>query len=156
MNTSLVLRSIRSNTASCRTFGFGRSTILVRLGSSRPTFTSSGVCALKPTLTDYRSRFTSTFSKYRTETISIVQFTRSKFLQATHHDHRVPQHSGRRPPPGGRPKVSWIDGIPPPVIFWGILALNVGVFVAWWSAESSYVRFHFLVLSQSLISYPIV
>ena len=153
MPTSLVLRSIRSNVASCRSFGFlfsGRSAVPMRFGLSPPTFVNNSV--LKPTSAYVYNRFSGTFSKYRAD--AIAQFTGSKALHATHHDLQESQYSGRRPPTSGRP---WIDGIPPSVIFWGILALNVGVFAAWWSAESSYVCFQFLViLCHYWFSYPVL
>lgn len=74
----------------------------------------------------------------RVKGFGILQFAQSKYRRATHQDHRVPRYSAGGP--GGRPKVSWIESIPPPFIFWGILAINVGVFIAWYSAESTYVR----------------
>ena len=130
MPTSLVLRSFGFRPGSLFS---GRS---MRLGLSRPIFANNSMCAKV-------GRFTiaSTFSKYRADTI--VHFTGSKALHATHHDLRESQYSSRRLPSSRQP---WIDGIPPPVIFWGILALNVGVFAAWWSAESSYVRSQLLIV----------
>jgi len=66
---------------------------------------------------------------------SILQFTRNTPWKATHLDNRIPRSTGggRKPSSG-----SWIDNLPPPLIFWSILAANAGVFLAWYYAENNY------------------
>lgn len=89
----------------------------------------------------WRPRLPSTPSAH----FSILQFTKNTVWNATHHDRLTPAGGGGRKPPIDRPKISWIDTLPPPVIFWGILVINVGVFLAWTYAEGAAV-------SSSLIS----
>lgn len=65
---------------------------------------------------------------------SIVrQFTYSAPWNATHLDRQIPRG---RPKPSSR---SWIDNLPPSVVFWSIFAVNAGVFIAWYYAENNYV-----------------
>ena len=77
------------------------------------------------------------FRAPRSNHYSILQFTRSTPWNATHLDNRIPRSTGGgRKPSGG----SWIDNLPPPFIFWSIVAANAGVFLAWYYAENNYVR----------------
>jgi len=67
---------------------------------------------------------------------NIRQFTRSAPWNATHLGHQIPRHSSGSPKPPSR---SWIDDLPPSVVFWGIFAANAGVFIAWYYAKHNYV-----------------
>jgi hypothetical protein len=73
----------------------------------------------------------------RSAQFSILQFTQNTVWNATHYDRRIP--AGGEKPPSGKPKISWVDTLPPPVIFWSILAINVGVYLAWSYAEGAAV-----------------
>lgn len=71
---------------------------------------------------------------------SILQFRQTSPWKATHLDHKIPWSAGGGQKPPGRSRT--LDDLPPPIIFWGILAANVGVFMAWYYAENTYVRPH--------------
>lgn len=69
---------------------------------------------------------------------SILQFIRTKVRYATHDDYsRLGQGKGTSGWGGRRPNSDPLDSN---VVFYGIIALNVGVFLAWQSAISNYVR----------------
>ncbi|KAL4076039.1 hypothetical protein J3A83DRAFT_4088443 [Scleroderma citrinum] len=69
---------------------------------------------------------------------TILQFIRTRILNATHRDSfrysRGSSSGWGRPPP----RRDWWDSLDSNVIFYGIIAVNVGVFLAWQSAISSY------------------
>lgn len=68
----------------------------------------------------------------------ILQFARTRALNATHRDGLRPNRGSSsgwgRPPP----RRDWLDSLDSNVIFYGIIAINVGVYLAWQSAISSY------------------
>ncbi|KAG6335301.1 hypothetical protein ID866_3785 [Astraeus odoratus] len=69
---------------------------------------------------------------------SVLQFIRTRVLNATHRDGlrfgRGSSSGWGRPPP----RRGWLDSLDGNVIFYGIIAVNVGVYLAWQSAISSY------------------
>jgi hypothetical protein len=73
---------------------------------------------------------------------SILQFAKNTPWQATHRTvGRASRHSGYGPG-GGRRRTNWLGSIPPNAIFWGVIAINGAVFIAWQFAKSNYVCTH--------------
>ncbi|KAH7887936.1 hypothetical protein F5I97DRAFT_927606 [Phlebopus sp. FC_14] len=64
---------------------------------------------------------------------SIIQFVRTNIKNATHRDAFRGGSSWGRPP-----RRDWLDSLDGRVIFYGIIAVNVGVFLVWQSAISTY------------------
>lgn len=68
----------------------------------------------------------------------VLQFVRTRALNATHRDglrfNRGSSSGWGRPPP----RRDWLDSLDSNVIFYGIIAINVGVYLVWQSAISSY------------------
>ncbi|KAH7930312.1 rhomboid-domain-containing protein [Leucogyrophana mollusca] len=72
---------------------------------------------------------------------SFLQFAQTAIRNATYRDasafrSRSPLRQPR--PPNRRSPFDWLNSINGQVIFWGIIALNAGVFLAWQSAIATY------------------
>jgi len=71
---------------------------------------------------------------------NILQIVRTRVLNATHRN--GPRLNGggwgNRPPP----RQDWWDSLDSNIIFYGIIAINAGVYLAWQSAISTYVRLY--------------
>lgn len=72
----------------------------------------------------------------RSSRFSILQFTKNTVWRATHQDQRL---FGGQKPPSHKPEISWIDALPPSVIFLGIFAINLSVYMVWSYAEGAVV-----------------
>ncbi|EGO27384.1 hypothetical protein SERLADRAFT_382112 [Serpula lacrymans var. lacrymans S7.9] len=68
---------------------------------------------------------------------SILQFARTGIRNATHRDYHGSGSSYGRSPNRG-PRFPWIESIPNSVIFYGIIGLNVGVFLTWQAATATW------------------
>ena len=127
------------------------------LQQRRPTVTCCNVILSRAPTTHVRYKFTltslsgnfqmpralpkSTFRTPHSNHFNILQFTQSTPWSATHLDRQIPRRSANKPPARSR-----IDNLPPPIIFWSILAANVGVFIAWYYAENNYVCGYYICL----------
>ncbi|KAH7916753.1 hypothetical protein BJ138DRAFT_994952 [Hygrophoropsis aurantiaca] len=68
-----------------------------------------------------------------------LQFARTRIRNATHRDGLLNRSPLRQPrPPNRKSPFQWLDSIKPQTIFWGIIALNVGVFLAWQAAINTW------------------
>ena len=99
------------------------------------------LCQLNPSpqLKPLSTSFTTVASTTSSPPVSsILQFVRTQLRNATHRDLFRSKHgsSFRRPP--RRP--NWLDSIDGKVVFVTIIAINVGVFLLWQGAKSTYVR----------------
>ena len=90
---------------------------------------------------NFQHSFTSPTFVPSTRLPNILQIIQTRFLNATHRSgfrlsNRVSSGWGRPP------RRDWWDSLDSNVIFYGIIAINAGVYLAWQSAASTYVRSH--------------